>query len=71
VADVELAAGDCVHERAVGGAVVGEDPLDLDAVATIKGGGAAEEADCARRRFVGEHFGVGEPAVVVDRDMDV
>ncbi len=32
VADAECAAGDGVCDRDVGGAVVGEDPLDADAV---------------------------------------
>ena len=55
----------------VGGAVVGEDPLDADAVAAVEGDGAAEEADRGRCLLVGEHLGVGEAAVVVDGDVDV
>src|SRR5215213_5871675 len=70
VADRELAAGDGVHERAVGGAVVGQDRFDLDAVATVEGNGAAEEADRGRGFLVGEDFGVGEAAVIVDGDVD-
>ena len=36
-----------------------------------EGDGAAEEADCGGGSLVGEHFGVGEPAVVVDGDVHV
>jgi hypothetical protein len=35
VADAELSAGDGVDDAAVGRAVVGEDPLDRDAVAAV------------------------------------
>ena len=55
----------------VAGAVVGEEPLDLDAVAPVEGDCAAEEADGGGGLLVGEDFGVGEAAVVVDRDVDV
>ena len=54
----------------VGGAVVGQDPLDGDAVSLVVGDGATEEAGRGRRAFVCEDFGVGEPGVVVDGDVD-
>ena len=56
---------------AVGGAVVGHHPLDLDAV-------AAKWATARRRKpiavvgfLVGEDLDVGEPGRVVDADVDV
>src|SRR5260221_14674402 len=70
MADAELAAGDRMHEGAVGGAVVCQDPLDFDAVAVVEGNGAAKEANRGRGLLVGEDFGVGEPAVIVDGDVD-
>ena len=45
--------------------------FDLDAVTAVVGDGAAEEADRGGRFLVGEHLDVGEPAVVVDADVDV
>ena len=43
VADAERAAGDRVDGRAVGRAVVGDQPLDGDAVAAVERDGAAQE----------------------------
>ncbi len=60
-----------MHGRTVGGAVVGEDPFDADAVAAIEVNGATEEADRGRGLLVGEDLGESEAAVVVDRDVDV
>ena len=71
VADAEVPAGERVHGGAVGGAVVGEHALDRDAVAGEEGERAREEADGGGRFLVGQDFGVGESAVVVDRDVDV
>jgi hypothetical protein len=65
VADAEGLARDGVDGGAIGGAVVGEEALDGDAVAAVKGDGAVEEADRGCRLFVGEDLGVGEAAVVV------
>src|SRR5262245_30668150 len=71
VVDAEPSAGERVAGRTVGGAVVGEDALDLDAVAGKEDDGAVEKAGRGRGPFVGEDFGVGETAVVVDGDVDV
>src|SRR5512135_707905 len=56
---------------AVAGAVVGQDSFDLDAVSTVVGGRPEEEANGGCGFLVGEDFGVGEAAVVVDGDVDV
>src|SRR6187401_3328604 len=69
VADPEPVAGERVHGCAVGGAVVGQHPFDADAVSAVEGVGASEEADRRRGALVGQHLGVGQPAVVVDRDV--
>jgi hypothetical protein len=71
VPDPEPSAGERVDCRAVGGAVVGEDPLDLDAVAAVVVACSLQEGGGGRAFLVGEYFGVGEAAKVVDGDVDV
>jgi hypothetical protein len=71
VLDPEVVTADRVRDRDVGGAIVGEDSFDGDAVAAIEGDRATEEADCGRCFLVAKDLGVGEAAVVVDRDVDV
>ena len=55
--DPERLAGERVHDRDVGGAVVGHHPLDPDPVRT-------EAGDRARRLLVLEQLDVGEPGRV-------
>jgi hypothetical protein len=50
--------------------VVGEDPLDGDPVAGVEAPGTAQEARRRAGRLVGQLLGIGEPAVVIDRDVD-
>src|SRR6059036_124704 len=45
VADPERSAGERVHGRAVGGAVVAEDRFHADAVAAVEADSAMQEAD--------------------------
>src|SRR6266536_5349483 len=71
VADPEFAAGERVQGGDVGGAVVGQEPLDPDPAASVEGDRALQEADRSGRPFVGQHLRVGESAVVVDADVDV
>src|SRR6266480_1345638 len=71
VADPEFAAGERVQGGDVGGAVVGQEPLDPDPSASVEGDRALQEADRRGRPFVGQHLRVGESAVVVDADVDV
>jgi hypothetical protein len=71
VADPERPTGESVDRRAVGRAVVGQDALHGDPVAGEEGERAAQEGNRGRRPLVGEHFGIGEAAVVVDCDVDV
>ena len=55
---------------AVAAAVVGEDALDRDPMASVEVPGSTEEAGRRRRALVGQFLGVGQAAVVVDRDVD-
>src|SRR4030095_4622592 len=57
VSDARPAAGGRVDCGAVGGAFVGEQPFDADAVPLEEGNGATQEADRGRGSFVAEHFG--------------
>jgi len=59
-----------VDRRAVAATVVGEDALDGDSVAAKESDSAAEEADDRQRFLVAQDLGVGEPAVIVDCDVD-
>src|SRR5215218_2741784 len=70
VADAERLAGERMDGCAVGGAVGGEQTLHPDAVASKESDCSAQEADGRGRFLVGEHFSVGEAAVVVDGDVD-
>jgi hypothetical protein len=68
--DAELVAGRREVVTSIAATVVGQDPLDGDPVARIEVPGSLEEARRGRRCFIGELLGVGEPAVVVDREVD-
>jgi hypothetical protein len=70
VADPQLVAGRGELAAPVAAAVVGEDPLDRDLVPRVEAPRPAEEAGRRLRRLVGQLLDVGEPAVVVDRDVD-
>src|SRR5262245_43162788 len=56
--------------REIGGAVVGEQALDRDPVAPVEAERTFEKADRRLLALVLEYLGVGEPAVVVDADVD-
>src|SRR5438876_5132817 len=69
VADAERAAGERVQRGDVGGPVVGQQALDRDPVAGVVGARSAQEANRRLRLLVRQHLGIGEPAVIVDRDV--
>ena len=71
MAQVEVPAGECMHGRAVAGAVVGHHALDSDAVERIPGDCPLEKAGRGLAALVGEQLGVGEPGCVVDADVQV
>jgi hypothetical protein len=60
-----------MDRAAVAAAVVGQDPLDLDAVPLVVGDGATQESGSGGGFLVAEDLGIGEAAVIVDRDVDV
>jgi len=52
--------------------VVGQDSSDRDAVLVVEPlRGAVEEPGAGRSLLVGQDFAVGDPAAVIDRDVDV
>ena len=69
MAQLQLAAGLGVDVRDVWGAVVGHHAFDVDAVAGVELDSALEEGDGCRALLIGENLGVGQAAVIVDRDM--
>ena len=69
MADAERATCDRVNDGDVGRPVVGEQLIDLDAVAAVERSGAAQECDCAGGLLVWKHLGVSQAAAIVDRDM--
>ena len=71
VADPECPAGERVDRRSIGGAVVGEQALDRDAVTTVELDGAAQKRDRCRGLLVGQNFGVGQARAVIDGDVHV
>lgn len=69
VADAQLPAGVPVKVRAVGRAVVGEDPLDRDPLGGEPGQRPPEKGAGALLALVGQHLGVGHPRGAVDGDV--
>jgi hypothetical protein len=55
---------------AVGGAAIGEHPLDLDAVFLVEADGLVEGVENAGDLFVGQEAGEGEAGMIVDGDME-
>ncbi|MDT5067000.1 MAG: hypothetical protein QOK02_3155 [Mycobacterium sp.] len=66
VRDVQFSAGIAPGVGFVAGAVVGQDPLDVDSTHGEPGHCAAEDADGSVGGFVVMDLGVGHPGVVVD-----
>ena len=69
VADAQLVAGRGELAAPVAAAVVGEDPLDRDPVARVEAPGSPEEGRRGLRALIGQLLHVGQPRVVVDRDV--
>src|SRR4051794_763841 len=69
VAQAHHAASDRVDGGAVGRAVVGHHPLDVDAVAAVERERALEERDRGGGLLIGEHLDVGQAGSVVDADV--
>jgi hypothetical protein len=58
-----------MNRRPVGRAVVGDEALDGDAVASVERDRSAQEADRGRGSLVGEHFDIGQASRVIDSDV--
>src|SRR5690606_3270949 len=71
VGDAELGATLAPEDGAVAVAVVGEDPLDRDALLGEPGDGTIEEGDAVGGVLGAGELAVREPAVGVDRGVDV
>ena len=69
--DAERSASGSPGVGAVAVAVVAEDALDADAVVGIPGVCAAKERDAIGRALAGQQLAVGQPRVVVDREVEV
>lgn len=70
VAEAELVAGLGEEFGAIGGAAVGEDALDLDAMSFVEGEGLLESREHAGGLFIGEQRGESQAGVVVDGDVE-
>lgn len=70
VFEAEIAAGLCEEFGAIGGAAVGEEAADGDAVLVVEGDGLAESGEDAGSAFVGEQAGEAETAVIIDGDVE-
>ena len=67
--DPELLAGRSPEVRVVGLGVVGEHALDSDSLLAVPAEGAFEEGGAGGGAVARADLGVGEPGVVVDRDV--
>jgi hypothetical protein len=65
----QLPARGGVDVRNVGGAVVGHDFLNADAVGGVELQRSSQERDCRWTLLVSEDLGVGQAAVIIDRDV--
>ena len=68
--EAELEAGGGEEFGAVGGAAIGEDAGDGDAVVLVEGDGLVEGGEDAGRLFVGKKGGEGEAGVVINGDVE-
>jgi hypothetical protein len=67
--DAELGAGVAPGEGAVAVAIVGEHAFDADALLRVPADGPAKESDAIVGPFAGQQLAVGEPGVIVDRQV--
>ncbi len=69
--DPELGAGLCPGVRAVTVAVVGEHALDRDPTLPVPGRRSTQEGDAVGGTLTREQLRIGEPGVIVDRQVQV
>ena len=70
MADAQLVAGSGEEFGAVGGAAVGEDALDEDAMSLVKSDGLMEGGQDAGSFFIGKKTGESQAGVVIDGDVE-
>jgi hypothetical protein len=70
VTEAELLAGGGEELGAIGGAAIGEDALDFDAVSGVAADGLVESREDAGSLFVGQESGEGEAGMIVDGDVE-
>jgi hypothetical protein len=68
--EAEFVAGGGEEFGAIGGAAIGEDLLDFDAVSAIEADSLVQSVQDAGNPFVGEETSEGEAGVVVDGDVE-
>lgn len=68
--EAEFVAGGGEEFGAIGGATIGEDLLDFDAVSAIEADRLVQSVEDAGNPFVGEQASEGEAGVVVDGDVE-
>ena len=69
-ADTQCAASDRMDERAIPGAVIGQQLLDGHPVTSEERDGARKERNDGRGLLIAEDLRVGQPGAIVDRDVD-
>lgn len=69
MAHVELATQLGKEVGEIAGAVVGHDPVDLDAVAFEEADGTAQESRCGLGLFIGQDLDIGQTGEIVDGHM--
>jgi hypothetical protein len=69
MADAQLKAGSGEEFGAVGGAAVGEDALDVNAMSLIEGDGLMEGGENAGSFFIREKGGKSQAGMVIDGDV--
>ena len=70
VPDAVLGAGLAEGRRLVAAAVVGHHALDGNAQSGVVGQGRLQKGDCRVLALIGLDFGIGDPGVIIDADMD-
>ena|SRR5947207_1140554 len=68
--EAQMVAGGGEEFGAIGGALVGEDGLDGDAMSLVEGDGLVERSQDAGSFFIGKKTGKGQAGVVIDGDVE-
>jgi hypothetical protein len=69
--DVVVATGGGKVMGTIGGAAIGEDTLDLDAVVSVESDGLVESLEDAGQLLVGEQAGKGDSGMIINSDVEM